>query len=302
MDKIRAYLRQPVNWIIPLIILSALYYPFIKWLLCLHETIEVIQAYGIFAAVISGLAFIAFLDATRLQRIQLEKQAEEIQLQRDDLKIQHELLEQTIQESREQNRTIALQRFENTFFNLLRNVHTGLEYVQYFEGKVGSRGKLCFVKVYEKQNKTWWNLVKSELNLSEEQLQLERLGNFKIYNENFKYLLNNYLIHLKKSFFNQNQSYFDTIIATIILVKNNQSLLKSDVNIYLQFISAQLTIYEKWALFLYLEIENHHSKSTIFGMNFFEHLQDLHFADARILHDILTFKHSEEINNLDFLT
>ncbi len=295
MDIFRAYLRQPVNWIIPLIILSTLYYPFIKWLLCLHETIEVIQAYGIFAAVISGLAFIAFLDATRLQRIQLEKQAEEIQLQRDDLKVQHELLEQTIQESREQNRTIALQRFENTFFNLLKNSLAGLEYV-YMEpnrGQGGAKGKSAFKFIYDSQHDLWKSIAEHAID-PENPISMDRYLQHERYPKIRQSTYRAFSSTLKNQFFNLNQNYLETLLSCVHLIKRHTPILQSEYDEYYQILLAQLSIYEKWALFIYIDSTNHPLRSHLRSIKFFRDLTKLNFVDPEIFYQFQTIGGTED--------
>ena len=60
----------------------------------------------------SGLAFAGIIITALLQK-------EELKLQREELQLQREEIEKTRGEFKQQNATMKLQRFENTFFNLL---------------------------------------------------------------------------------------------------------------------------------------------------------------------------------------
>lgn len=82
--------------------------------------------FGFIGALFSGLAFAGLIVTMLQQREDLQNQKDEIKLQRQDLEAQTEALRlqkeeiaQTNKELKEQNKTILLQRFENTFFNML---------------------------------------------------------------------------------------------------------------------------------------------------------------------------------------
>ena len=82
--------------------------------------------FGFIGALFSGLAFAGLIVTMLQQREDLQNQKDEIKLQRQDLeaqtealKLQKEEIAQTNKELKEQNKTIMLQRFENTFFNML---------------------------------------------------------------------------------------------------------------------------------------------------------------------------------------
>lgn len=69
--------------------------------------------FGAINALFSGLAFATLIYTTWLQRDELELQRQELAETREELKGQKE-------ELRDQNATLTLQRFENTFFAMLR--------------------------------------------------------------------------------------------------------------------------------------------------------------------------------------
>ena len=77
--------------------------------------------FGVLGAVFSGLAFAGLI-------VTLIQQHDDLKLQREDLRLQRQTIAQTNielslhrKEMEEQNKTIMLQRFENTFFSMLDN-------------------------------------------------------------------------------------------------------------------------------------------------------------------------------------
>lgn len=96
--------------------------------------------FGFIGALFSGLAFAGLIVTMLQQREDLQNQKDEIKLQRQDLEAQTEALRlqkeeiaQTNKELKEQNKTIMLQRFENTFFNMLdmqQKILNELRYLQ----------------------------------------------------------------------------------------------------------------------------------------------------------------------------
>lgn len=71
------------------------------------------DSFGVVNSLFSGLAFALLFYSTWLQRKELESQRTELELQREELML-------TRKEFAQQNETMKIQRFESTFFNLLR--------------------------------------------------------------------------------------------------------------------------------------------------------------------------------------
>ena len=71
------------------------------------------DSFGAVNALMSALAFAGVIVSLWLQR-------KEFELQRDDLKLQYEELKAQRAEFEQQNKTLKLQRFENTFFNMMQ--------------------------------------------------------------------------------------------------------------------------------------------------------------------------------------
>ena len=75
--------------------------------------------FGAVNALFSGLAFTGLIYTIILQRRDLKLQRDDLGLQREELALtRHEMEEQTA-EFEKQNETLKVQRFENTFFNML---------------------------------------------------------------------------------------------------------------------------------------------------------------------------------------
>lgn len=71
------------------------------------------DSFGVVNSLFSGLAFALLFYSTWLQRKELESQRTELELQREELML-------TRKEFAQQNETMKIQRFESTFFNLIR--------------------------------------------------------------------------------------------------------------------------------------------------------------------------------------
>lgn len=71
------------------------------------------DSFGAVNALVSALAFAGVIASLWLQRKEYEAQRDDLKLQYDESKLRRE-------ESRQQNQTLKLQRFENTFFNMMQ--------------------------------------------------------------------------------------------------------------------------------------------------------------------------------------
>lgn len=75
--------------------------------------------YGAVGALFSGLAFAGVIVTMLQQSDTLKLQREDLRNQTEAIKLQRQEIANTNKELQEQNKTIKLQRFENTFFNML---------------------------------------------------------------------------------------------------------------------------------------------------------------------------------------
>lgn len=83
--------------------------------------------FGTVNALFSGLAFVGVIVAILLQRVELKLQREELVQTREELRGQKEQLEK-------QNETMQLQKFENSFFQMLSFHHKLLEGTTFTQG------------------------------------------------------------------------------------------------------------------------------------------------------------------------
>lgn len=93
--------------------------------------------FGAANALFSGLAFVGLIYTIILQRKDLALQRKDLRLQRDELALTRSELERQTQQFEEQNKTLRVQRFENTFFQMLsqfQDVVNNLSY-SYQEGR-----------------------------------------------------------------------------------------------------------------------------------------------------------------------
>lgn len=75
--------------------------------------------FGAVNALFSGLAFAGLIYTIILQRRDLELQRDDLKLQREELILTRKEMEEQTAEFEKQNETLRIQRFENTFFNML---------------------------------------------------------------------------------------------------------------------------------------------------------------------------------------
>ena len=99
--------------------------------------------FGAVNALFSGLAFTGLIYTIILQRKDLELQRNDLKLQREELVLtRHEMEEQTA-EFEKQNETLKVQRFENTFFNMLSQFQEvvsslSIKYIRHGEASLAS--------------------------------------------------------------------------------------------------------------------------------------------------------------------
>ena len=75
--------------------------------------------FGAVNALFSGLAFAGLIYTIILQRNDLKLQRQDLKLQRKELELTRKEMEDQTAEFEKQNETLKIQRFENTFFNML---------------------------------------------------------------------------------------------------------------------------------------------------------------------------------------
>lgn len=110
--------------------------------------------FGAVNALFSGLAFAGLIYTIILQRRDLELQRNDLKLQCEELALTRKEMEEQTAEFEKQNETLRIQRFENTFFNMLsqfQEVVNGLSVSVVIDGKnVNISGREVFYELFER--------------------------------------------------------------------------------------------------------------------------------------------------------
>lgn len=122
--------------------------------------------FGAANALFSGLAFAGLIVTILLQRNDLRLQRKDLKMQRKELQITNLQLEGQKEQLEEQNKTLKIQRFENTFFQMLAQFQEIVNNITYsykdISGKVHTvKGREAFYDSFEiaehKTNLPDWN-------------------------------------------------------------------------------------------------------------------------------------------------
>ena len=110
--------------------------------------------FGAVNALFSGLAFAGLIYTIVLQRRDLELQRHDLKLQRDELALTRQEMEEQTAEFEKKNETLRIQRFENTFFNMMSQfqevVNNLTVMVTTSSGIYESKGRDVFQAQFEK--------------------------------------------------------------------------------------------------------------------------------------------------------
>ncbi len=191
--------------------------------------------FGVLGAVFSGLAFAGLI-------VTLIQQHDDLKLQREDLRLQRQEIAQTNlelalqrKEMEEQNKTIMLQRFETTFFNMLRSlneVRNDIKYSGDFDLRTGTtkviEGKDAIERIYQ----LGFSLIKKH-------------G----YNDPF---IKNYMSH-----------YFRHLIQTLKIIDVANILSYQEKCYYTEIVSSHMSLHEMCAFFYYCLSDEAKDKTKI---------------------------------------
>lgn len=113
--------------------------------------------FGAVNALFSGLAFTGLIYTIILQRRDLKMQRRDLLYQRRELELTRKELEMTRKEMEDQtveyekqNETLKIQRFENTFFNMLSQFQEVVNNLKISKNFFVGEGRACFENTYEK--------------------------------------------------------------------------------------------------------------------------------------------------------
>lgn len=191
--------------------------------------------FGVLGAVFSGLAFAGLI-------VTLIQQHDDLKLQREDLRLQRQEIAQTNlelalqrKEMEEQNKTIMLQRFETTFFNMLKSlneVRNDIKYSGDFDLRTGTtkviEGKDAIERIYQ----LGFSLIKKH-------------G----YNDPF---IKNYMSH-----------YFRHLIQTLKIIDVADFLSYQEKCYYTEIVSSHMSLREMCAFFYYCLSDEAKDKTKI---------------------------------------
>ncbi|TBV26846.1 hypothetical protein DMZ43_07205 [Meridianimaribacter sp. CL38] len=158
-------------------------------------------------------------------------------LQKRELKLQREEMKETRGEFIKQNETLIHQKFENTFFQLLKLLNTNIDSIDLRDkrsGIVKNTGRDCFKEIY----KYWINSIKREIN--KEDNNDKKINNVSI----DKALI--VFSEIYDQFKSDLSHYFRTLYHIIKFI--DQSGI-DDKKQYISIMRAQLSSYEQTLLF-----------------------------------------------------
>lgn len=224
-----------VIWLLSIFIIP---HCFQKW----EERGQFGDMFGAVNALFSGLAFAGVIIAILLQRKELELQREELEQTR------REFQRQTI-EFEEQNKTLSIQRFENTFFNmlnLLTSIVNTISFKAVSYGAIGSFSAEALQhmippkRIAEKHGREVFTYFREELNPELKEIVFIEEFSEKVYDFFFKhpYNANNHIGH-----------YFRVIYSILKLIEQNKNLSFKEKKSYSNILRAQLSNDELFLLF-----------------------------------------------------
>ena len=200
----------------------------------------------------SGLAFAGIIITALLQK-------EELGLQREELKLQREEIEKTRGEFKQQNATMKLQRFENTFFNLLSLLQGVVDSIEDSKQIRKRKGSLRISDIeYE------------TVTLSGKDVFCDYFADFN------RTLDDNDLDKVIKAYYNKFGHYFRIVYQIIKLV--DETDFESDNNFEIQYkyvsiLRAQLSDYEMlWLFYHCLSEYGRENKPLVEKYSFFKNM------------------------------
>ena len=169
----------------------------------------------------------------RTNKEALESQTEALKLQIKEFELQRKELEETREVFKIQNETMAIQKFESTFFNLLSNHH---EIVNAMRINFNNNNNLPIEKVGRDVFHYSYKALSNKLEILPSDLNTpEAISS--IYFEVYTITQNNFA------------HYFRNLSSIIKFINNSESITESDKLMYASMISSQLSDYELLWLF-----------------------------------------------------
>lgn len=194
--------------------------------------------FGASNALFSGMSFTGVIIAILLQRQELKLQRNELELTREEMKL-------TRNEFEIQNTTLQIQRFENTFFQMLSMFHDNTEKIVSSPNlTLKFTGKDIFRIIKSQITKGYDSILQQMLKKHAENHQKVKQEDFKI---NTKEIVSVYQ-HNFRHFEDHLTKYFGTLHILLKLI--DESDLK-DKLFYISIIKAQFTNFGTYVIFVH---------------------------------------------------
>lgn len=114
--------------------------------------------FGAVNALFSGMAFAGLIYTIILQRRDLEIQRHDLKLQREEIALNRQEMKEQTAEFEKQNKTLSIQRFENTFFNMLSQFQEVVNNLKVTKHFYNGEGRDSFERAYVKNEQIEQNM------------------------------------------------------------------------------------------------------------------------------------------------
>ncbi|KMY49585.1 putative phage abortive infection protein [Peribacillus loiseleuriae] len=120
---------------------------------------------GTTVPILTFISFLAIVITLKMQKEQLEMQGKQLEMQNEELRNSIDEMKATRKEFELQNKTLSIQRFENTFFQMV-NLHIDIVNAMVYEDSMSSNkvGRNSFFYFYQALNDSYRIHVKNTFN------------------------------------------------------------------------------------------------------------------------------------------
>ena len=219
------------------------------------------DTFGAVNALFSGLAFAFIIITLSIQQRELKVQLNEF---RENMKI-----------NKQQSFTLSMQRFDNTFFQLLDRLNVNKQYCKYIPfgyaqtEQYTSRGHSSFES--GRTDRNIFNGVITDIYQYDESVFDNKLTHGSVTEDEVETIATRYLQFLENKFFSPNQPYFSVLFELMEWVRLYLPEGSGEEARYYSIIRAQLSIDERYLVYCYcatfsgLEIGKLMSENNFFG-------------------------------------
>jgi hypothetical protein len=212
---------------------------------------------GTFVPVLTFASFLMVVATLGMQKEQLELQRRELRSSIDEMKA-------TRKEFEVQNKTLSIQRFENTFFSMV-SLHNQIIESIHYGGQYQKDGRKAITPIFSYFKQTYQNSLMNKLFEGEEEINRIKIA----YKEFFK--------HTES----QLGHYFRNLYRIVKFIDHSHTLEFEEKKTYVGIIKAQLSSYEL-VLLLYNGLSEH-------GIEFLPLMRKYNLLD-NLNHELLILK------------